>query len=300
MSKVWNNKARRCFVQEEELSPEFKRIIYPDLMRLNYEFNNIICMVKEYYSGFSNNDGLVKRIKATDELIASKMALEMHSLLKKKIRDATSLKDDLRKEMEALVMSKAKWIDDDLKKYARQTRTLDETTIESYSETQKLVQKKVIDYNTTAEARRLLTLKQDLELLFTQPVPSTTNSATQDQNEQKSGARDRSSSGSSSSDENRQVITWTSEPIESLPTQSNLSGTEGQANTDMTDRIDDSVFIQPEQPPVDYARIIENTKFEQAEQLQLEGFPANNYIYCIEPATGDPNSFDVGTYGMII
>ena len=68
----------------------------------------------------------------------------------------------------------------------------------------------------------------------------------------------------------------------------------------MTDRIDDSVFIQPEQPPVDYARIIENTKFEQAEQLQLEGFPANNYIYCIEPATGDPNSFDVGTYGMII
>ena len=48
------------------------------------------------------------------------------------------------------------------------------------------------------------------------------------------------------------------------------------------------------------ARIIENTKFEQAEQLQLEGFPANNYIYCIEPATGDPNSFDVGTYGMII
>ena len=49
-----------------------------------------------------------------------------------------------------------------------------------------------------------------------------------------------------------------------------------------------------------YARIIENTKFEQAEQLQLEGFPANNYIYCIEPATGDPNSFDVGTYGMII
>src|SRR5574343_769259 len=196
-------------------------------------------------------------------------------------------------------MSNAKWIDDDLKKYARQTRTLDETTIESYSETQKLVQKKVIDYNTTAEARRLLTLKQDLELLFTQPVPSTTNSATQDQNEQKSGARDRSSSGSSSSDENRQVITWTSEPIESLPTQSNLSGTEGQTNTDMTDMIDVSTN-KLEQPPVDYARIIENTKFEQAEQLQLEGFPANNYIYCIEPATGDPNSFDVGTYGMII
>jgi hypothetical protein len=256
-------------------------------------------MVKEYYSVFTSNDRLVNRIKATDELIASKMALEMHSLLKKKIRDATSLKDDLRKEMEALVMSKAKWIDDDLKKYARQTRTLDETTIESYSETQKLVQKKVIGYNTIAEATRLLSLKQDLELLFKQPVPSTPNSATQDQNEQKSGARDRSSSGSSSSDENRQVITWTSEPIESLPTQSNLSGTEGQTNTDMTDIIDVSAN-NPEQPPVDYARIIENTKFDQAEQLQLEGFPANNYIYCIEPATGVPNSFDVGTYGMII
>ena len=48
------------------------------------------------------------------------------------------------------------------------------------------------------------------------------------------------------------------------------------------------------------AYIIEKTKFEQVEQLQLEGFPANNYIYCIEPATGEKDSFDVGTYGMII
>ena len=49
---------------------------------------------------------------------------------------------------------------------------------------------------------------------------------------------------------------------------------------------------------VQLARIIEKTKFEQVEQLQLEGFPANNYIYCIEPATGEKDSFDVGTYGM--
>ncbi len=55
-----------------------------------------------------------------------------------------------------------------------------------------------------------------------------------------------------------------------------------------------------DKPILDYTRIIANTKFEQQEQLDLDGFPANNYIYCIEPATGDPDSFDVGTYGMII
>ena len=78
-----------------------------------------------------------------------------------------------------------------------------------------------------------------------------------------------------------------------------LAGVLGMSEAELMNKIE-AAEQQWEEEQRHEARIIENTKFEQAEQLQLEGFPANNYIYCIEPATGDPNSFDVGTYGMII
>ena len=54
-------------------------------------------------------------------------------------------------------------------------------------------------------------------------------------------------------------------------------------------------FVFDKKMVYEIARIIEKTKLEQFEVLQLEGFPENNYIYCIDPATPDPNSFDVGT-----
>lgn len=126
---------------------------------------------------------------------------------------------------------------------------------------------------------------------------------TQDQHQPEDQERRSVGSESSGSDE-RPVITWTSEPILSLPNQSNFSTSEPQTNRNDTTSIMSEPQPQPkpEQPkqPIDYDHIIANTKFEQQEQLDLDGFPANNYIYCIEPATGDPDSFDVGTYGMII
>jgi hypothetical protein len=70
--------------------------------------------------------------------------------------------------------------------------------------------------------------------------------------------------------------------------------------SNINDKIADELFQREAEAAILHnARIIANTKFEQVEQLQLDGFPSNNYIYCIEPATGDKNSFDVGTYGMI-
>ena len=74
----------------------------------------------------------------------------------------------------------------------------------------------------------------------------------------------------------------------------------GVAESEVKNKIAQLVTEAQQAHDILIARIIEKTKFEQVEQLQLEGFPANNYIYCIEPATGEKDSFDVGTYGMII
>jgi sulfur relay (sulfurtransferase) DsrC/TusE family protein len=300
MLKVWDNKARMCFVDEQELSSEFKRIIYPDLMRLNHEFNNIICMVKEFYSGFSTDPKMVPKIKATDELMASKLALEIHGLLKKKIEETTKLKEDLRTEIKALVDDKAKKIDANLQKYIRDLKEdkVDSAAISSYCETSKRATKCTFDYNISAEERRGVVLIDQLKTFFNKPELMMTISQTQQTQSRttvEDSRRPSTPSSHSSGDGNRAIITWTSEPIESLPTE---NSTVDQTNLDETSRI--GQIIEPELTEEQLKEIIEKTKFEQVEQLNLENFPANNYIYCIEPATGDPNSFDVGTYGMII
>lgn len=309
MLKVWDNKARRCYVDEQELSSEFKRIIYPDLMRLNHEFNNITCMVKEFYSGFSTDPKMVKKIKATDELMASKLALEIHSLLKKKIEVITNLKEDLRTEIKALVDDKAKKIDTNLQKYVSQLQlgTVDSAAISSYCETSKRATKCTFDYNISAEEKRGLVLIDELKAFFNKPelmIPTSLGQPSQDQNKTPPRKLEKSLSQSSNSsgDGNRAIITWTSEPIESLQTEQNLS-TEAQTNysqakTNEIDATDNKP--EPELTEAQLKEIIEKTKFEEVDKLQLEGFPANNYIYCIEPATGEKDSFDVGTYGMII
>ena len=309
MLKVWDNKARRCYVDEQELSSEFKRIIYPDLMRLNHEFNNITCMVKEFYSGFSTDPKMVKKIKATDELMASKLALEIHSLLKKKIEVITNLKEDLRTEIKALVDDKAKKIDTNLQKYVSQLQldTVDSAAISSYCETSKRAKKCTYDYNISAEEKRGLVLIDELKAFFKPelmiPTPPNQPNRSEAKGSEEEQQRPSTSSSNSSGDGNRAIITWTSEPIESLQTEHNLSTLDptniSQANTNEIDATDNKPEPEPELTEAQLKEIIEKTKFEQVEQLQLEGFPANNYIYCIEPATGEKDSFDVGTYGMI-
>jgi hypothetical protein len=264
-------------------------------------------MVKEFYSGFSTDQKMVKKIKATDELMASKLALEIHKILNDKIKKITELKEGLRNEIRALVDEKAKKIDTNLQKYVSQLQlgTVDSAAISSYCETSKRATKCTFDYNKSAEEKRGLVLIDELKAFFNKPelmaLPSTIQPKL-DQDKDKEHERPSTPSSNSSGDGNRAIITWTSEPIESLQTELNFS-TEGQTNNsqEKTDQIDKTEPIpEPELTEAELKQIIENTKFEQAEQLQLEGFPANNYIYCIEPATGDKNSFDVGTYGMII
>ena len=46
---------------------------------------------------------------------------------------------------------------------------------------------------------------------------------------------------------------------------------------------------------IDIFRIFEKIALVQVEKLTLEGFPVNNYIYCIEPVTHVPDSYFVGT-----
>jgi hypothetical protein len=263
-------------------------------------------MVKEFYSGFSTDRELVKKIKATDELMASKLALEIHKILNDKIDKIIVLKEGLRIEIKDLVEDKAKKIDAYLQKYVSQLQlgTVDSTAISSYRGTLNRAQKCTEAYNKAAEKEREKYLNLKLKEFFNKPELMTPTSTTQpdQQVENKSEQPERSSSSSSYGDGNRAIITWTSEPIVSLQTEHNYStGDQTNNSQEKTDQIDKTEPIpEPELTEAELKQIIENTKFEQAEQLQLEGFPANNYIYCIEPATGDKNSFDVGTYGMII
>jgi hypothetical protein len=262
-------------------------------------------MVKEFYSGFSTDPKMVKKIKATDELMASKLALEIHSLLKKKIEDITNLKEDLRTEIKALVDDKAKKIDTNLQKYVSQLKldTVDSAAISSYCETSKRATKCTFEYNISAEEKRGLVLIDELKAFFNKTelmMPTSQLNRDEAQNQDEVKRRLSTPSSNSSGDGNRAIITWTSEPIESLQTEQNFS-TEDQTNNsqEKTDQIDKTV-IEPELTNERWTEIIEKTKFEEVEKLHLEGFPANNYIYCIEPATGEKDSFDVGTYGMII
>jgi hypothetical protein len=314
MLSVWDNKSRKCFVKEDALSSEFKRIVYPDLIRLDHETNNMICMIKEFYSGFSTDQKFVKMIRATDNLLASRLALDIHDLVSAKITEIEKVKTNLRTELTNLVNEKAKKIDVELRKYAEKTAVLKNLDLPNKSPALDRVKFCTEDYNKQAEeCRQKDILKNSLQYFFnlqlrseTQENPEPLQNNVPEQYQEEQHQEEHSSSNSS---DDARVVTWTSEPIFTLSTQSNLDLTASQTNQNDTSRMntDPKVQqIQPQQPPapapapVDYAHIIANTKFEQVEQLQLDGFPSNNYIYCIEPATGDKNSFDVGTYGMII
>jgi dihydroneopterin aldolase len=86
--------------------------------------------------------------------MASKLALEIHNLIKKKIEEAKDIKKALRNELTDLVEKKADSIDQELMKYAGQIKDLKTSLEKMTSQTKTRALKCTVQYNKQAEDER--------------------------------------------------------------------------------------------------------------------------------------------------
>lgn len=283
MAKVTNNRSRQCFVDESQLNDEFKKVCYPLLMELSHEFNNVICAVKEYYFKISTDEKLRMRMKVADEMTLSRLTVDIREMLKTRISEARNFKSSVTKQLADLVSLQAQKLDKKTAILFNKRKANPSAGQLNYA--QDRVKSLVFEYNTRAEAERSRNLEKEINTLLHQICSS--NPSTNEPEKPRSDRPSSASSNRSIESQTRTVVTWSSEPI--VPTI-NTSGSNQQTST--------GTIVNPPSEPrseADIQSAIKNTQLEQVEKLDIQGLPANQYIYCIEPDPENPDVFDIGT-----
>lgn len=260
-------------------------------MELGHEFNNTICAIKEYYFKISTDEKLRMRMKAADEMTLSRITIEIRDMLKSKITEAKAFKTNVTQQLADIVNSKAQTLDSKTASLFTKRKLTPSAAQQNYA--QDRVKSLVFDYNTRAEAERSRTLEKEINTLLHQ-ICNNNPAANEPEAPERPDRPSPTSSNRSIDSQTRTVVTWSSEPI--VPSIVDTSKSGQQTSTEGT------VVNPPKEPrsEVDIQSAIKNTQLEQVEKLDIQGLPANQYIYCIEPDPENPDIFDIGTYCMVM
>lgn len=162
MPGVSKNSDRKCFVDETELTDAFKLTVYPSLMALDHEVNNMICGVKELQFKFLQDVYISQRLLCCAETLIGELNLKTASIVEKQIDTFRKAKIDMLAELRLEYVEIAKRVDEQIKKiFAGPEISRQEGFVK------KRVEDIVFRYNDKAEIERSKHHRFELRGLYT-------------------------------------------------------------------------------------------------------------------------------------
>ena len=149
MTSVSRNTERNCRVQETEIEQGFRVTVYPALMDLELENNNMICAVKEIYSRFVSDTYIAQRIKLCKATLLGDLVVEVANIVEKQIDQARKAKRDMIGEIQAKFLEVSNKVDNQVKKLFKDAEPKHNNFVENR------LKNYVFEYNRLAEEDRL-------------------------------------------------------------------------------------------------------------------------------------------------
>lgn len=149
MTSVSRNTDRNCRVNERDIEQGFRVTVYPALMDLEVENNNMICAVKEIYSRFVNDTYIAQRIKVCKATLLGDLVVEVANIVEKQIDQARKAKKEMVGEIQAKFLEVSDKIDKQVKKMFKDADEKHNNFVENRAKNY------VFEYNRLAEEDRL-------------------------------------------------------------------------------------------------------------------------------------------------
>ena len=160
MATVARNKERNCRVRETDIADGFRVTLYPALMDLELENNNMICAVKEIYTKFVQDKYIGQRIGLSKSTLIGNLVVDMSNIVERQIDLARKSKEDMVKELQAKFLEVSQLLDTQVKKLYPLADAKHNNFVENR------LQNFVLEYNRKAEEDRLTKCEFQKKKLF--------------------------------------------------------------------------------------------------------------------------------------
>lgn len=160
MPRVSNNTERKCCVREANVEDGFKVTVYPALMDLEMEINNIICAVKEMHSRFVGDKYIRQRMELCKETLLGNLVLDVANIVERQVDIVKKAKEEMLAELQSKYREMAVLIDKQVKRVFPTADQRHDNFV------QKRLEDSVIEYNRKAEEARLRQCEFEKKKIF--------------------------------------------------------------------------------------------------------------------------------------
>ena len=160
MPRVSNNTERKCCVREANVEDGFKVTVYPALMDLEMEINNIICAVKEMHSRFVGDKYIRQRMELCKETLLGNLVLDVANIVERQVDIVKKAKEEMLAELQSKYREMAVLIDKQVKRVFPTADQRHDNFV------QRRLEDSVIEYNRKAEEARLRQCEFEKKKIF--------------------------------------------------------------------------------------------------------------------------------------
>ena len=277
MTTVALNTKRNCRINEVDIDDGFRVTLYPALMDLKHENNNMICAVKEIFTKFTKDKFIDQRLKLCSSTLVGSLVVDLSNMVETQIDAVRKAKLQLVQEMHAKFLDVSKQIDAQVMKLCKGTDDKHISFVENR------LKNFVLEYNRKAEEDRLAKCEFHKKKLFQKVYLKLKESTSQDRPESENASNSNSASSG--------------QPVE-VKFKSNTKFTGGNPNNDPKN--DNSVTnsvpagpvptpvpvkppAQPELTDDEFNAIVKNTKLSEPEVVEVDGLSGFSYVWHLIP-----------------
>lgn len=282
MASVAKNRDRNCRIREREIEDGFRVTLYPALMDLELENNNMICAVKEIYTKFAKDRYIDQRVSLCKATLIGNLVVDMSNIVERQIDIARKAKEDMVTELKTKFLEVSKILDTQVKKLFPTAGSQHNNFVENR------VKNFVFEYNRKAEEDRLRQCEFQKKKLF--------NRVSQKQRElfNPEDNQDAVSVSHSNSDSSGQPVAFDFKSKNNF-----LAGSVGKIldnSSVMTNNPtgqSTNVLPQPVPQPVpqpepelsdeEFKKIVASTKLSDPQQVEVDGLSGFSYVWQLHP-----------------
>ena len=288
MATVARNKERNCRVRETDIEDGFRVTLYPALMDLELENNNMICAVKEIYTKFVQDKYIGQRIGLSKSTLIGNLVVDMSNIVERQIDLARKSKEDMVKELQAKFLEVSQLLDTQVKKLYPLADAKHNNFVENR------LQNFVLEYNRKAEEDRLTKCEFQKKKLFYKvyrKLKETVNPADVPESP-------TSNSNSASSGQPVEVRFKSNTKFACNHVPNPLDISDLKDGTSVTNPGINSISALPQPQPIaepelteeEFKKVVANTKLSEPEVVEVDGLSNFSYVYQLSPLS-PPDSF---------
>jgi hypothetical protein len=287
MATVGRNVQRNCRVKEADVEDGFRVTLYPALMDLELENNNMICAVKEIYTKFVQDKYIKQRIGLCKSTLIGNLVVDISNIVETQIDQARKSKEVMVNELQAKFLEVSKLLDNQVKKIYNNVDPKHINFVENR------LQNFVLEYNRKAEEDRLTKCEFHKKKLFQKVYLKLKDTVNPVENQDSAAA---SNSNSASSGQPVEVkfksnTKFAGNPVPNL--ENSVKNGSSVTNPGQSVVLPQPVPVpapEPELTDDDFKKIVNDTKLSEPEVVEVDGLSAFSYVMHLAPMP-DPDQF---------